>query len=156
VNQMKKMLLAALLVAAVVWVAAPVDAGLFRRSSAPCAPADCCASPCAAPVSWTEQKVEGFRLEMRTKIVPTQVTRMVAKTVEENVKYTVCETIMVPEKRKVTSYQQVMKDVPYTYTECVPVVTPTKQKVTTYQQVTKQVPYTYTVNVPVITPTSRW
>jgi len=153
---MKKMLWAVMFVAAVAWFATPVDAsGLFRRASRDCG--DCAApcAPCAMPVTWTEQQVQGFRLEMRTREVPTKVTRMVPKVVEEVVKYNVCEVVSTPEKRQVTTYKQVMKEVPYVYTVSVPVVTPTKQQVTTYKQVMKEVPYVYTVNVPVITPTKQ-
>jgi len=157
---MMKMLWATTFVAAAAWFATPVDAsGLFRRgaSDCGCAPAPCapCGAPSAAPCAYTEQQVQGFRLEMRTKVVPTQVTRMVPKTVEEVVKYTECQMVTTPTKQQVTTYQQVSKQVPYTYTVSVPVMTPTKQQVTTYQQVTKQVPYTYTVSVPVVTPTKQ-
>jgi len=154
---MKKMLLAGmcLAVAVVAWVVAPVDAHLLRRGGGHGSSGDCCApavSDCCAPapmmVTYQDQVVQGWKMEYKTKVVPVEVTRMVAKPVEEVITQKVAKTVMVPQKRQVTTYQQVSKQITYEYTVQVPEMKPVVQKVTTYQQVTKQVPFEYTVQVP--------
>lgn len=104
----------------------------------------------ACPIGWEEKTVTACRPEYKTRVVPVVVTRTVKKVIEEPYQYTEYVAVSVPEKRTVTSYQCVTREVPYTYTVQVPVVHAEKRTVTTYQCVTRQVPYTYTVKVPVV------
>src|SRR5581483_10341126 len=85
-----------------------VEAGLFNRCGGggcnDCAPAADCGG-----VTWVEKEVTCYRTEMRTKVVPTVVTRNVAKCVQEEYKYTAMVPETVQQKQTVTTYRCVTK-----------------------------------------------
>ncbi|MBY0525385.1 MAG: hypothetical protein K2R98_18400 [Gemmataceae bacterium] len=109
----------------------------------------------ACPIGWTEKTVTAYRVECKTRVVPVTANRVVQKVVEEPYQYTELVPVTVAEKRAVTTYQCVTKQVPFTYTVQVPVVVPEKRIATTYQCVAREVPFTYSVKVPVVIPEKR-
>ena len=140
--------------------------GLFRRRGGCCpdecgsAVAPCTSGPSIAPceptartVEYVERTVTRYRQVMVEKDVEQIVCKQVPRV--EKYSYDVQVPKTYPEKRKVTEYNTVSKEVEYTYTVIVPVITPEKRKRTVYSTVSKEVEYTYTVCVPVMTPEKR-
>ncbi len=142
---MRKCLFVVLLGGLLLLPAATVEGhGCRSHGCAPaCAPA--CETPCN--VTWVEQERTGWRCETRTRVVPTQVTRMVAETVSENVKRVEMVQVVTPKTYTQTYCTYVTKQVPYTCTVNVPVWTPK----TITETVWKCVPEKVTIQVPVCT-----
>lgn len=124
---MKNLFLAGLAVASLFLVGARAEARGGKGSSCgggvySCASACDASAWCApaAPVSY--QTVTAYRCEVRTRVVPRQVTRYEYNTVNDTVKYTVMEQVVTPTKQTQTYYETVSEQQPYSYQVMKPVM----------------------------------
>src|SRR5262249_23038877 len=95
---MKRTMLACLVLGLVVICSNGLEASGLRSRCNDCAPADC-------NVTYVDKEVTCYKTEVKTRVVPMEVCRVVAKTIQEQYKYVEMVPECHQEKRMCTTYK---------------------------------------------------